>query len=119
MRIVMRDELPKDYSEMMESESHHEHRIIEDEYGTLRWEEDDFIIRFIDECSLNDIVMGFHSKGNGKNCEEYRELYRKMGYSLNGYWEMFYWEMNNEGVADYRLKSYTKAHLKEEQDYGT
>jgi hypothetical protein len=24
-----------------------------------------------------------------------------MGYSLSGYWEIFYWEVNNEDAEDY------------------
>ena len=37
-----------------------------------------------------------------KNSEEWRKLYRDIGYSLYGYWEIFYWDMNNEDAADYR-----------------
>jgi hypothetical protein len=28
-------------------------------------------------------------------------MYRDMGYSLYGYWEIFYWEMNNDYAQDY------------------
>jgi hypothetical protein len=40
--------------------------------------------------------------GLGKNDESVRKLYRDMGYSLSGYWEIFYWEMNNEDADQYR-----------------
>ncbi len=96
-----RCDLPSDYDEMMKTESHHDHEIIIDSSGTIRWKEDPFIRQLTKDCSLNDICMGFHSNGNGKNTESYRELYRKMGYSLSGYWEVFYWDMNNEDADDY------------------
>lgn len=101
MRIVSRNKLPPDYEEMMKTEAHHNHKIIEDKHGTLRWEADPFIYKLTNDCSLNDIVIGFHSKGNNKNTETYRELYRRMGYSLSGYWEVFYWEVNNEDACSY------------------
>ena len=101
MEIISRKELPSDYDKMMKTEQHHQHEIIMDKHGTIRWKEDSFIRKFTDDCSLNDIVMGFHSKGNDKNTESYRELYRKMGYSLSGYWEVFYWNMNNDIAGEY------------------
>lgn len=100
MEIINREDLPEDYKEMMASESHHNHEIVKVN-GVLRWKQDDFVSRFTDACNLNDIVAGLHSNGNGMNSEIYRELYRKMGYSLSGYWEVFYWDMNNDEAADY------------------
>lgn len=94
MDIIERKDLPEDYAEMMATENHHEHEIVKVN-GVLRWKEDDFVSRFTASCNLNDIIVGLHANGNGKNSEIYRELYRKMGYSLSGYWEVFYWEMNN------------------------
>jgi hypothetical protein len=40
--------------------------------------------------------------GLNKNSEEVRKLYRDMGYSLSGYWEIFFWEVNNEDAPLYR-----------------
>jgi hypothetical protein len=42
-----------------------------------------------------------YEKGYTKNSEIYRKLYRDMGYSLSGYWEVFYWDVNNEKVDEY------------------
>ncbi|MEY8206123.1 MAG: hypothetical protein RPR40_13750 [Bermanella sp.] len=100
--IIQRSELPSDYSDMMETESHHEHAVIKDSDGIIRWQADPFIDRFVDACSLNCIVRGFHENGTSKNSEVYRELYRKMGYSLSGYWEIFYWDTNNDDADEYR-----------------
>ena len=92
----------EDYAEIFNSESHHKHRVIEDENGTLRWEEDPVVSRLIDNIGLNDLWVLFMKMGLTKNSEPVRKLYRDMGYSLSGYWEIFYWEVNNEEAGDYR-----------------
>ena len=102
MKVLNRKELPTDYDKMMLTETHHQHEIIQDDSGTIRWKEDKFIQQFTKDCSLNDVVSGFYTNGNNKNTESYRELYRRMGYSLSGYWEIFYWDMNNEIADEYR-----------------
>ena len=102
MRVIAREYISEDYWEMMKTESHHNHEIILDSQGVIRWKEDPFVKRFADGCDLNNIVAGFYGKGNGKNSEIYREFYRKLGYSLSGYWEIFYWDMNNEDAEDYK-----------------
>lgn len=92
----------EDYAEIFNSESHHKHRVIEDENGTLRWEEDPVVRRLINNIGLNDLWVLFMKMGLTKNSEEMRKLYRDMGYSLSGYWEIFYWEVNNEEAGNYR-----------------
>ncbi len=100
--IVKREDLPKGYQKMMITESHHDHEIIEDEHGTIRWKESKPLNDLISNAiNLNHIVMLFGMLGYGKNSEIYRELYRNMGYSLSGYWEVFYWEANNPEVDQY------------------
>lgn len=52
------------------------------------------IRQLVDEISLNYLVeIGYL---DNKNSEKYRALYRYIGYSLYGYWEIFYWKVNNE-----------------------
>ena len=92
----------EDYAEIFNSESHHKHRVIEDENGTLRWEEDPVVGKTLDRVNLNDLWLLFMKMGLTKNSEPVRKLYRDMGYSLSGYWEIFYWEVNNEEAGDYR-----------------
>jgi len=99
---VKREDLPVDYEDMMKTETHHDHKIIEDEQGVLRWEEDPFIRKLVDEVDLNWLMHSFYESGKGKNSEIYREFYRRIGYSLSGYWEIFYWEVNNEEVNEYK-----------------
>jgi hypothetical protein len=104
MRIVKRESLMdiSDYKEMFEKESHHNHEIIMDNYGAIRWKEDKQVSARVEVLGLNEIIMEFHEKGINKNSEEYRELYRNMGYSLSGYYDVFYWEVNNPIAEEYR-----------------
>ena len=76
--------------------------IIVEERDSLRWKEDkDFTSANPD---LNDLVEKMINAGLTKNDEEWRDVYRKMGYSLYGYWEVFYWEANNEDAEEYNYK---------------
>jgi len=91
-----------DYAEIMKAESHHNHPIIVDHNGTIRWRATGIINHLLDtKLNLNDLVALFYELGWDKNSEQYRHLYRSMGYSLAGYWEVFYWEMNNEDADKY------------------
>ena len=101
MKVINREDLPSDYKEMMKLESHHDHEIIEDEKGTLRWKQDKFVNELSDSVGLINMIVGLDEHGQDKNSEVYRELYRKMGYSLSGYWEIFHWEFNNEDIDSY------------------
>lgn len=44
----------------------------------------------------NPKITVANNSENGKNSEVYRKLYRDMGYSLYGYWEI-----NNEDAGEY------------------
>lgn len=95
-------EMNDDYREMMSKESHHDHEIIEDDNGVYRWKADSDVKRLIDELNLNSLWVLFYKMGMNKNSEEIRKMYRDMGYSLSGYWDIFYWEVNNPIVGKYR-----------------
>lgn len=83
------------------TEEHHNHEIIEDEQGTWRWKENKDVNKILKNMSLNDLCPLLYFLGYGKNSEVYRKLYRDMGYSLSGYWEIFYWEVNNDKADEY------------------
>lgn len=104
-KIVNRSDVAKlnEYFELiLETECHHDHIIIEDDQGTLRWKEKNRMNDLIENCGgLNNVLYLFYNLGHGKNTEIYRQLYRDMGYSINGYWEIFYWEFNNEKFEEY------------------
>jgi hypothetical protein len=107
MKIIDRKSLYdiEDYKLIFETESHHEHEVIEDKHGTVRWKEDK-VVRdlFENDINLNHLWMLFMRMGLTKNSEEVRKLYRDMGYSLLGYWEIFYWDMNNPDAKKYKPK---------------
>ncbi len=94
------DELPDDYKEILEKESHANHKVVSVD-GVLRWEEDPKVRDLVDRVGLNDLVLFMLVLGYDKNSEFYRNLYRSIGYSLSGYWEIFYWEVNNPEANEY------------------
>jgi len=90
------------YKTILDTESHHDHEIIIDSHGVIRWKENEQVVApLLQNISLNSLIMLFNILGITKNSEEYRALYRHMGYSLSGYWEIFYWELNNEDADEY------------------
>lgn len=100
-KIISRNLVPDAYAEMMLTENHHEHEIVEID-GCIRWKEFEDTRDFLENISLNDLCPLLDTLGYGKNSEVYRKLYRNMGYSLSGYWEVFYWDMNNDKVDEYK-----------------
>ena len=91
-------EIANDFEmEVINSESECGHDIILSN-GLLRWKERP--TQF--EC-LNSAVAHFDLNGITKNHEEYRNFYRSTGYSLRGYWEVFYWSLNNEIANKYKF----------------
>ena len=88
-----------DFADVMKGETTHDHLIVKDESGTLRWLEDPEVKKLIDspDFSLNDWwITRLQMNSKAKNDPEVRKFYRDMGYSIYGYWEIFYWEINNE-----------------------
>ncbi len=91
------------YDLILDSE-HHEHELIKDEHGTIRWLENPVIRGMVDAIGLNEVVEGLYANGFNKNSELYRAIYRGLGYSLSGYWEVFYWKANNDNADTYVYK---------------
>ena len=103
MKIINREDITvEEYREILDREFHHDHEIFQDENNLLRWTPNPRVQEYLKNISLNDLCPLLWSLGYGKNSEVYRKLYRDMGYSLWGYWEVFYWEANNEDAADYK-----------------
>jgi len=102
LNLIKREEITEEtYREILDVETHHNHQIIIDKNGTLRWKENLNVEHFLKNISLNDLCPLLSNLGYGKNSEVYRKLYRDMGYSLSGYWEIFFWEGNNEDASEY------------------
>ena len=89
-----------DYRTIIENEPH-DHKIIVDTNGNFRWKANPDVRLLANTLGLNEIISNFHSKDIYKNSEPYRKLYRDIGYSLLGYWEIFYWEANNPNTDEY------------------
>lgn len=102
VRTINRSEVvDDDLKAILKKEAHHDHELIMDEHGRIRWKKSLAVDGLLKNISLNDLVPLLHSLGYGKNSEVYRKLYRCMGYSLYGYWEIFYWELNNPEADEY------------------
>ena len=101
MKTIERKNVPAVYQEMMKTESHHDHEIIKDGGGTMRWKEKRRVYQLLKSIPLNEMIELMYLMGLTKNSEAYRKLYRDMGYSLDGYWEIFYLDMNNADVKEY------------------
>jgi len=89
------------YLQVLGQEIYHGHKIIRDKHDTIRWEA--FPVReqaIMDQFGASDLNELF-SEGATKNNPLIRELYRCIGYSLSGYWEVFYWNRNNDDVDDW------------------
>lgn len=88
-----------EYAEVMKGERYHNHIIIKDKHETYRWEDNPSrekeIMDWYGAKDLNELF----ENGAKKNQPLVRELYRCIGYSIFGYWEVFYWDWNNE-LAD-------------------
>lgn len=102
MKLIDRSTITDpEFVEILKSESHHDHGIYEDAHGRLRWVENVQVVNLMKTISLNDLCPLLCTLGCDKNSEVYRKLYRDIGYSLGGYWEIFYWEMNNPDADEY------------------
>ncbi len=89
--IVKREEITDEiYREMLDAEAYHNHEIIKDKNGTLRWKEDDAIGKIVDELSMFEISVLFDIFYSNKNSKLIRKMYRDIGYSLSGYLQIFY-----------------------------
>jgi hypothetical protein len=90
------------FGEIMRRESHHDH-LIELQDGFPRWKQNTDVRNITYKIGLNDTIELFISMGYTKNSEVWRKLYRDIGTSLFAYWEVFYWEVNNEDAQEYRV----------------
>jgi len=99
--IDRKDITDETYRIILDVETHHNHLIVEGKDGRLRWKNNPNVDKQLEKISLNDLVPLLHFLGYNKNSEVYRKLYRDMGYSLFGYWEIFYWEVNNDEAHEY------------------
>ncbi len=93
--------ISEEYKEIFETETNHKHPVVSVS-NIYRWKANPRVQKIVGEMGLNNTIELFEHLGLGKNSEERRKLYRDLGYSLAGYWEVFYWEANNEDAAIYK-----------------
>jgi hypothetical protein len=86
--------------EMLTAEPHYEHPIVKVD-GKLYWKEVPQIRSYVNRIDLNDLWMLLGALGFDRNSETLRRMYRGMGYSLFGSWEIFHWEVTNELAHEY------------------
>ncbi|HTJ52552.1 MAG TPA: hypothetical protein VL443_23995 [Cyclobacteriaceae bacterium] len=99
------DSVPE-YKKILRNEPHHKHEIIIDDDDVIRWKANPSVRKLIDDSQLlNEFLVLFNLLGVKKNHELYRKLYRDMGYSLSGYHEIFYWDVNNPFCDDYKANA--------------
>jgi len=104
-KIIDRKDIKDEfYRNFLDKEKHHDHKIYIDCFGTYRWVQDSEIKKMAINIDFNDLITSLYDMGLDKNSEIYRKLYRCLGYSLRGYWEVFYWEWNNENASEYTGK---------------
>lgn len=85
------------YFEMVSKDGAQNHPII-DVGGQLHWEADPMVDRLVKSGALDlDKLMD----NSDKNDPTIRDFYRKMGYSLYEYWEVFHCEANNPKNDEY------------------
>ena len=87
----------------LEKESHHQHEIVLGDDNVLYWKANPDVVKLFERIDVNDAVEMLEILGYGKNSEIYRKLYRDIGCSLVGYWEIFYWEVNNPQAQEYSV----------------
>jgi len=97
--LIKDDEYLSDLIPEIENTDHQ----IEKVEGILRWKPDPALNP--EGLNLNDVCEYFVRKGITKNDEKWRDYYRRLGYSLFGYWEVFYWDLNNEEADQYDPKT--------------
>lgn len=72
----------------------------------IRWKTDpivEMLYRDLEIIDLNALMIGLIRKyGEGyKNDHRLRKFYRGLGYSLFGYWEIFFWDANNDEADEW------------------
>lgn len=111
MIIVPRDYIKDDYPQIYLNESHHNHKIVKDKNGKLRWESYPDALAIFNSGKLTDYIIALRKKDYDKNSEKYRHFYRSLGYSLDGYVNIFYQKLNNDLCDFYRPQPLTETDI--------
>jgi len=95
-------EMGEEYVDILEREFHDGELYVTPD-GYVRWVEDpERAKEIMDSFGAKDLNDLFGRCRADKNDPIIRELYKCIGYSLYGFWEIFYWDVNNEDADEYR-----------------
>ena len=110
--------LSSDYEDVLTTEETG-HNLYVDKHDTIRWEanpaKEQEIMNKFGAHDLNDL---FGCCRADKNDPLVRELYKNMGVSLYMFWEVFYWEVNNERADEYCSRQMVKKMIERKKVYG-
>ena len=88
---------------ILAEEPHHGHAVVHlGENKTLCWDQNNEVVAMCEKIGLNNVMALFSAMGLDKNSEIVRKFYRDIGSSIFGYWEVFYWEVNNPDADEYK-----------------
>ncbi len=90
-----------DYEMVLAREEKDGHQLYVDKHDTIRWVENPIREKEIMDIYRAGDLSQLFMHGADKNTAIIRELYKCIGYSLCGFWEIFYWEVNNERANEY------------------
>ena len=110
IEILWRDNLLKELLPEIHGTDHE----IEKFGDLLRWKPDPTL----GHVDINKKIEEFIDRGITKNDEEWRDFYRRLGYTLAGYWEVFYWEANNPNADKYKPDIQEPSSFDEDENYG-
>ncbi|MBD0788135.1 hypothetical protein HUO09_17410 [Vibrio sp. Y2-5] len=106
-KIIPRNQVPSDYSNLLLREAGNSHPIILAENGGYFWKENPSVANLISQVGLNNVCHLLLTMGFDQNSDVYKQLYRNLGVSLSRYESVIYQDeekskievLTNEQVA--------------------
>lgn len=81
-------------AEIYKAEPWHKHEAVITN-GKIHWKEAPGFVEMVNAIGMNQIRATLELAGFHKQADVLKNIYRKMGYSIMGYWEVFYDPLNN------------------------
>ena len=71
MEYINRDTITdENYRLVLDTETHHDHKLYKDDNGVLRWVENPRVNKYLDKISLNDLCPLLNHLGYDKNSDD-------------------------------------------------
>jgi hypothetical protein len=97
-------EISDEYKKLLIREKHHNHKIVMIK-GEFKWKKNENL-KSID---TNEIIRLFNQLGYDEKSEVYKKFYRDLGYSLDDYWKIFYFDLYKENIEENKPSFLSKA----------